>query len=1065
MTEKPKHIRNKTMKTLILTAALLAANIPTPAADNPMATMEQDFRHVPESQPLAVYWYWMGGNMTADGVVKDLHAMKQAGINRVQIGMIGADQGAPQGPVRMFTPEWWHILHTMFRTAGELGIEVGLFNCPGWSQSGGPWVKPSQAMRYLATTADTVQGPVRLTARQLPSPGPDAQDVCCLAYPIHEGHTRWQVQDAVASSMQIRLTAPAPATARSLTLQPARPGMVEGRLMALSQEDGTWQPVADIRADRTNTAINVGFQPLAPVVVSLPETHAREFRLDMAQAGQVSAVELSSQPRVESYAEKTFAKMWPTPHPMWDAYLWREQPQYDASTALQPHEVRDLTGNMDAEGRLTWEVPQGQWAILRTAMLPTGSEDAPAPEEGRGLETDKMSREHIRAHFDNYIGEILRRIPPQDRQTFRIVVEDSYETGGQNWTDHMAEDFRQAYGYDPTPWLPAFSGVTVGSPDQTDRFLWDVRRLVADEVARNYVGGLREVSNEHGLTTWLENYGHWGFPGEFLQYGSQSDEIGGEFWSFGTLGDIENRSASSCGHIYGKPRVWAESFTCGGPDFTQYPGQMKQRGDRFFTEGINATLLHLYIQQPDDRVPGINANFGNEFNRNNTWFAQMDVFARYLKRCNRMLQQGRYVADVAYFLGEDAPKMTGVRQPEIPQGYSYDYVNADVLLDPGASITADGRLRLHSGMEYSVLVLPRLTTMRPRLLARLQQMVRDGLTVIGPAPTRSPSLQDYPLADRQVAAMAREMWQTQTHPHATMLTYGKGRIYPAASLEQVMADLHVQPDLRLSDPQLPVLFIHLSSGQAHHYFLSNQSDRPVTFTAAFRVPAGLQPELWDPLTAEMRLLPQHERLTSATAVPLTLAPYESSFIVFRQPECQVQARENFPAPQELAAIAGPWQVDFQQQRGGPDGPILMDTLTDWTASQDLHVRYFSGTATYRTAFRLRSLPSAPAYIDLGRVMVMARVRLNGHDLGGVWTAPYRLNATLALRKGDNQLEVEVVNCWRNRLIGEKEAIPASERFTFQTATYLNKDSELQSSGLLGPVRILSYDYDLLPERP
>ena len=426
---------------------------------------------------------------------------------------------------------------------------------------------------------------------------------------------------------------------------------------------------------------------------------------------------------------------------MWDAYMWRNQPGYQQAEYVKESQVTDITSHMSADGTLKWDVPKGKWVIMRTAMLPTGSMDGPAPPEGQGLETDKMSKEHIRAHFDNYIGQILKRIPAEDRKTFRIVVEDSYETGGQNWTDHMIDDFKKAYGYDPVPYIPVYSGVVVGNQDISNRFLWDMRRLVADEVAYNYVGGLREISNQHGLTTWLENYGHWGFPGEFLLYGSQSDEIAGEFWSFGDLGNIENRCASSCGHIYGKKKVWAESFTCGGPDFTQYPGQMKQRGDRFFTEGINATLLHLYIQQPDDRVPGFNANFGNEFNRHNTWFSQMDLFAKYMKRCNFMLQEGRYIADVAYFLGEDAPKMTGVRNPEIPQGYSYDYVNADVLMNAHVS---DGKLVLQSGMEYSLLVLPKIETMRPRLLAKLKQLVADGLVMQGPAPVKSPSLQDYP---------------------------------------------------------------------------------------------------------------------------------------------------------------------------------------------------------------------------------------------------------------------------------------------------------------------------------
>ena len=739
---------------------------------------------------------------------------------------------------------------------------------------------------------------------------------------------------------------------------------------------------------------------------------------------------------------------------MWDAYLWREQPGGDADACVQASQVVDLTDRMASDGTLTWSVPEGKWVVMRTAMMPTGSMDGPAPIEGRGLETDKMSKEHINAHFDNYIGLILKRIPAQDRKTFRIVVEDSYETGGQNWTDHMIEDFKRAYGYDPVPFMPVYSGVVVGSREQSDRFLWDVRRLIADEISYNYVGGLREASHRHGLTTWLENYGHWGFPGEFLQYGSQSDEIAGEFWSFGELGNIENRSASSCGHIYGKQKVWAESFTCGGPDFTQYPGQMKQRGDRFFTEGINATLLHLYIQQPDDRVPGINANFGNEFNRNNTWFSQMDVFARYLKRCNYMLQQGRYVADVAYFLGEDAPKMTGVRNPELPRGYSFDYVNAEVLMDAHVD---KGKLTLKSGMQYSVLVLPKIRTMRPALLRKLKQLVADGLVLQGPAPSKSPSLQDYPQCDAEVQALAEEMWQTADQPFASCVGYGKGRIYPQASIEQIMNDLGIVPDFTTDDVALPVMFIHQTFDDGEYYFVSNQSDQTISFDAVFRA-QGKKPELWNPLTAELRWLPEYAALTKATKIPLVLQPYESSFIVFRSAAdaTPVEGR-NYPERQIVSRIETPWTVTFQSGRGGPAEPVSFEQLTDWIQHADNRIKYFSGTATYTNTFKVSKLPTAPVYIDLGKVMVMAKVKINGSYVGGVWTAPYRLNISSALRKGKNTVEVEVVNCWRNRLIGEK-LLPEADRFTFQTATYLNKDSELQPSGLLGPVVVEAYDY-------
>ena len=1014
--------------------------------------LEENFRHTPDKQPLAVYWYWMDGNISREGVVKDLQAMKKAGINRVQIGMIGDGQGVPAGPVRMFTDEWWEILHTMFRTAGELDIEVGLFNCPGWSQSGGPWVKPSQSMRYLACVKDTLVGPLDFK-RRLPDVGKDAQDVKVLAYPLKAPAAEFSVLEDLTKATSIHLRSEQAVKVRSLVIRPVQKTFnTEAELFV--NENGTYRSIEKFRMDRSNREINVGYDAFAPIVITLPETESREYRLDVKEAGLIQSITLSDVPTVERYPEKTFAKMWQTPHPMWDAYLWREQPGGDADACVQASQVVDLTDRMASDGTLTWSVPEGKWVVMRTAMMPTGSMDGPAPIEGRGLETDKMSKEHINAHFDNYIGLILKRIPAQDRKTFRIVVEDSYETGGQNWTDHMIEDFKRAYGYDPVPFMPVYSGVVVGSREQSDRFLWDVRRLIADEISYNYVGGLREASHRHGLTTWLENYGHWGFPGEFLQYGSQSDEIAGEFWSFGELGNIENRSASSCGHIYGKQKVWAESFTCGGPDFTQYPGQMKQRGDRFFTEGINATLLHLYIQQPDDRVPGINANFGNEFNRHNTWFSQMDVFARYLKRCNYMLQQGRYVADVAYFLGEDAPKMTGVRNPELPRGYSFDYVNAEVLMDAHVD---KGKLTLKSGMQYSVLVLPKIRTMRPALLRKLKQLVADGLVLQGPAPSKSPSLQDYPQCDAEVQALAEEMWQTADQPFASCVGYGKGRIYPQASIEQIMNDLGIVPDFTTDDVALPVMFIHQTFDDGEYYFVSNQSDQTISFDAVFRA-QGKKPELWNPLTAELRWLPEYAALTKATKIPLVLQPYESSFIVFRSAAdaTPVEGR-NYPERQIVSRIETPWTVTFQSGRGGPSEPVSFEQLTDWIQHADNRIKYFSGTATYTNTFKVSKLPTAPVYIDLGKVMVMAKVKINGSYVGGVWTAPYRLNISSALRKGKNTVEVEVVNCWRNRLIGEK-LLPEADRFTFQTATYLNKDSELQPSGLLGPVVVEAYDY-------
>lgn len=510
--------------------------------------------------------------------------------------------------------------------------------------------------------------------------------------------------------------------------------------------------LSEFKLDRFNANLNVGFDPYAPVVVSVPATTASEFRLELANVGPgmgLSEVEFSSLPAVERYPEKTLAKMFQTPLPYWHEYQWPVQPETDdPSLVIDPGKVLDISAFLQGD-RLVWKAPAGEWTILRTGMLPTGVTNSPADPEATGLEIDKMSRKHVKAHFEAFMGEIYRRIPAEDRACWKVVVQDSYETGGQNFTDDFLSEFQARYGYDPLPFLPVYEGYVVKSEDQSDRFLWDLRRLVADKIAYDYVGGLRDVCHKYGLTTWLENYGHWGFPGEFLQYGGQSDEIGGEFWSFGDLGNIENRAASSCGHIYGKQKISAESFTSGGTPFSCYPAMMKQRGDRFFTEGINNTLLHVYISQPsEEREPGMNAWFSSEFNRLNTWYPQMDLFTSYLKRVNYMLQQGLNIADVAYFIGEDAPKMTGIVDPELPKGYQFDYINAEVI--ERDLFVKDGLLTLPHGTQYRILVLPKLETMRPELLAKIKKLIEDGAVVLGPAPKRSPSGESYQTADRQV---------------------------------------------------------------------------------------------------------------------------------------------------------------------------------------------------------------------------------------------------------------------------------------------------------------------------
>lgn len=1030
---------------------------------------ERNFQTPPEEVQTAVYWYWISGNISKEGVVEDLHAMKRAGINRAFIGDIGQDGLYTERNVKIFSDEWWEVMHTALKTATELGIEIGIFNSPGWSQSGGPWVKPEEAMRYLTSSQSILKGPQSVNVK-LDIPNKDFQHVRTIAYPAQQGMSqsvksgdmKITLDKGVKSMAELKNNEPneitlslggTPITARSLVIYPShRPMLTTAHLQA--KVDGEFKTVADFKIDRSNANLNVGFIPYAPITVALPATTASEFKLVMdatSQAGGIDEIELSPIARLSSYAEKTLTKMCQTPLPYWDHYMWAAEPKLDdTSYAIDPEKVIDISDKVAADGTLSWDVPEGEWIVLHTGMTPTGVTNAPATPEATGLEIDKMSRDHVKTHFDAYIGEILRRIPEKDRKTFKVVVQDSYETGGQNFTDDMIKEFEATFGYSMLPYLPAYYGYVVGDEQKSERFLWDLRRFIADRVAYQYVGGLKEVSNAHGLTTWLECYGHWGFPGEFLQYGGQSDEIGGEFWSVGELGDIENRAASSCGHIYGKRRIWAESNTSGGPAYSRSPIDMKQRTDRFFCEGINATLLHLYIQQPDkDRYPGINAAFGNEFDSHNTWYSHLDLFTSYVKRCNYMLQQGLNMADVAYLIGEDAPKMTGLQSPALPKGYQFDYINAEVLM-LGANV-AQGNIVLPHGTTYRVLVLPPIDNMRPELLEKIKRMVSDGAVVLGTPPLRSPSLQNYPSADAAVEAMSRELWG-DCFDKKGVNKYGKGRIFNGYSLEEVFAEIGLVPDCAL-EAEVPVLYNHRSTMGAEIYFVSNQSNEAIEFTPTFRVSDNMRPELWDAKDGSIRALPEYEMLEEGIKVPIKLDALGSCFVVFRQSGRAAEDSKNYPEPIKVEPVSGEWTLAFDGKLSSHDD-ITLTSLTDLSKSDDKDLRYFSGTINYTTNINI-SEPSKRTVLDLGRVECMAKIYVNDTYAGGVWCEPFKVDISKYIKDGDNTLRVEVVNKWVNRIVGDLQ-LPAEQRKISLTANPYGSHSDIPASGLIGPVQIEQY---------
>ncbi|HBE39675.1 MAG TPA: glycoside hydrolase family 2 [Bacteroidales bacterium] len=1004
------------------------------------------------------------------------------------------------GEPSALSEDWWQLIVHAVSEGKRLGVNIGFFNSPGWSQSGGPWVKSTESMRYLVSSETKFEGGRRII-QQLQKPKDIFQDVKVLAYPAPENDelTIASLKPKITSfpdlgndnlladgdtgticlftragnskEIIIDFETTHPFTARTIILYPSViPFAADVEL--LIKETGNFRSVKKFRFDRGNRALNVGPMPSGPVSVSLPEVTSVNFRVILnnfnlsnflstrdnipANAG-LAEITLSALPMIENYIEKQLGKMCQTPFPMWDHYLW--EPQHESGTEsmkIDPEKVLDISDRLSGN-ILTWDVPPGKWNIMRIGAVPTGTMNAAAAPHAMGREVDKMNRDHLSAHFNTYVGELLKRIPSEDRTALKRIVLDSYEQGSQNWTDGMIEGFQKRFGYDPVPWLTVLSGRIVASADQSDRFLWDLRRYVADRIAYDYVGGFRNLCQEQGLRIWLENYGHWGFPSEFLMYGGQSHDIAGEFWNEGDLGNIECRAASSAAHIYGKRSVSAESYTSAGRHYQRYPAMLKKRGDWSYTEGINQVILHLYIHQPyEDKNPGINAWFGTEFNRKNTWFEQSKHWIDYQRRCMFMLRRGLPVNDVCYFIGEDVPKMTGARIPELPEGYSFDYINAEVIINRLS--VKNGKLLLPDGMSYEMMVLPPLDNMRPELLKKIKELVMQGAAVFGPPPKTSPSLQNYPYADEEVKTMASELWGNTDYGGKKKGKSLKGNIFNGIDIQSALNELEVLPDVSFSG-SVPVLWIHRRLDDTEIYFLTNQSDSMIDFNATFRV-TGRKPELWDATSGAIRDLPAFTTNKKTTTVPLKLDPYESAFIVFRKKGDSVSDRleTNFPEPRLVAEINTPWEVSFEKANRGLEQPVKMNSSEDWSQNTDQRIKYYSGTGVYRNSFWIeKTEPGENIFINLGQVGVMAEVKINGQKAGGVWTPPWNVDITNYVGEGENQVEISVVNNWINRLIGDSR-LPEKERKTWINVNEIRPDDPLQASGLLGEVTVTRVRY-------
>lgn len=1076
--------------------------IVAPGMAAPRDALLDGFRAPPQSAKPRVWWHWMNGNVTRDGIDKDFDWMARVGIGGVDA--IDASIDTPQvvkDRLVYMSPAWQQTFRYAVALADKKGFELSIDSSPGWSETGGPWVKPEGAMKKLVWSATTLEGgkPFHGVLRAPPAvPGPFQnihkaavgvadfyRDAIVIAYrePV-DAPPVGTVTASMGTIDAAKLTDGDLSIAQKLMPQSAddevwvrtaydKPTRLQGLSLALSTNDDqgfaarveasddgiVWRKIADV----PKVAQVRRFALLQQTVAFAPTT-ARYFRVVLRPAAPIPtslrivdrAPGLADAPAAAKPVEQRFYNVYElafrAPGTInefekkagfaiaRDNYAIANQGRVAAGTAIDTRFVIDVTGHMAADGTLDWTPPAGRWTVLRMGYSLTGAENHPATAEATGLEVDKLNAAHVRDYLNRYLDTYADAAGSAlfAKRGLTHLVVDSTEVGAQNWTETLLADFKRLRGYDPVPWLPTLTGITVGSASESDKFLWDFRRTISDLLAENHYGEIARVAKARGLIHYGEALeDHRPTFGDDIDMRRFADVPMGAMWVYKDapratyVADL--MGAASVAHVYGRPLVAAESLTSAGQPWNASPRDLKPVVDLEFALGVNRLFIHTSVHQPVDKAPGLSLfGYGQFFNRLENWAEMAGGWMRYIARCSFLLQQGRYDADIAYFYGQEAP-LTGLfgNAPiDAPSGYALDFIGSDALLNQLR--VEHGDLVSKSGMRYRVLYLggsSRFMTLD--VLRRIRELVEQGATVVGAIPEGSPSLADDGAVFQALADN----------------TFGNGRILP--TMTAALTALKLKPDFDYAKPapDSELLYIHRSLKDGELYFITNRKDRAETFHATFRV-QGMSAQILDAVTGTVTsvAVTEHE---GRSAISLPLPAYGSVFVLFRKgadkaPKAMAQDRT-------LETVKGPWRVNFQPGRGAPDHLILTN-LESWSDSKMRGVKYFSGTAEYVSHFMLPVKESGRLSLDMGSVHEVAEVTVNGHKLGTAWTAPFALDITDAVRTGRNELKIKVANLWVNRLIGDAQP-GVAHKYTFTTIPTYRADAPLRPSGLLGPVII------------
>lgn len=1059
--------------------AVLAA--PFSASDE-AAFLQPDKVFYPET-----WFHFIGGNVSKEGIDADLEAIAGSGLSGIQWfhGHFGGPWPETDHQVRALTPEWEELVGYLGKKADSLGLRFSLQTCPGWAMAGGPWIEPEDAMRMLVWSRTDVEEEGDVAVR-LPKGQPsnedwrNYQDICVLAFPTPEGDTgaplalqdvraddpAWKallegtaskpLQLAEGTTSSATFTVPAGSVIRTLRLPNG---------IALT---GRWVYDPGIRVVLTAKNAAGEEKTLMDAVLPMANWQDNDYDLELSCNEAADAVSYTFTMTNAHPATLAFVQFLSSARKNnwrgeagWSLTAkepFQEHTEQNPAAFVDPSRIVDLTEMTDAEGVLRVKNPGGRWTVLRIGHVNFGMRNGPAPAEATGWECNKLDTRGARKQFTNYVGKL--QDGPLGGKAGGMLM-DSWECKTQTWTETMERDFSGEAGYDLRPYLPALMGYVVGSQENTSRFLIDWRRTLNKLYCENFFKEMTDQAHAKGMKVQYETAGGDVVTMDPMEYYKYADVPMCEFWQPLTVPMLGNldfkpiKPTASAAHVYGKPRVAAESFTSFALTWDEHWQMLREVANVNMSEGVTHNVFHTYTHNPQVGFlpPGTSfgSGIGTPFLRGQTWWKYMPCFTGFLARTSYLLERGKPVSAILWYLGDEVGHRpfqytgNGKRQSgdlRVPDGYKYDYCNPDILLN--RLDVKDGKIVTPEGVTYEVLWIPENERMLPETLEKLAELIRAGARVIADAP-RSPATLGGERTQSRFDKAVAAIWGDAREGRVTKI--GGGAVAAGMTLEEGLKAFGVRPHLACESPDL--LWSEREADGARWYFVA----APVgeRFHGTVRLEGKGKAQWWNPVDGSVRSL-KARGWGRMKKVRLDLAEAEGGFIVFRKDaDANAPHAKAFPAASGRGITVGNWTVRFPEGWGAPAGLVALDSLKAW---KDLDLgeegRAFSGTATYEATFEVpENLVGKDLLLDLGKVDFIADVKVNGRSAGVRWTEPYRLPVGDLVQAGTNTLTVDVTGTWYNRLVFDAGQ-PASDRKTW-TISGPAAGSPLHDSGLLGPV--------------